>query len=126
LIKNVLIKHLRNFNLRRHQARKTPCVFQPKINEPNDASGNTYNITFNNCVFVLGEESVTQFDIPLFIDSWRMINKLSNEPFVRSGKLLTTFHEMVKQQPQNKNIVLKSTKAMKFNDHKRVENITCR
>lgn len=83
-----------NYNLRRHQARKTPCVFQPKVEQPNDSSGNTYII---NCVFVLGEESVTQVDIPQFIDSWRMINRLSNEPFVRSGKLLTTFHEMVKQ-----------------------------
>lgn len=98
MIKNVLIKHLRNFNLRRHQARKTVCVFQPKVNETNvnDPSGNTYNININY-VFVIGEEQVTQVDN--LIDSWRTINKISNEPFVRSGKLLTTFHEMVKQRP---------------------------
>jgi hypothetical protein len=85
-------------------------VFQPKINDSsggNDASGNTYIY-----VFVLGEEQVNQVDITQFIDSWRTINRLSEEPFVRSGKLLTTFHEMVKQQPRNKNVVLKSTKAM--------------
>ena len=73
-------------------------MFQPKVNETNvnDPSGNTYNININY-VFVIGEEQVTQVDN--LIDSWRTINKISNEPFVRSGKLLTTFHEMVKQRP---------------------------
>ena len=54
-----------NYDLKRHKARKIPCVSQPKVETHNDASGNTYNINNINVnyVFVLGEESVTQVDI---------------------------------------------------------------
>ena len=54
-----------NFNLRRHIARKSPCVIKQKVDDSsgvNDVSGNTYNITINNfTIFVLGEDNVSQF-----------------------------------------------------------------
>ena len=101
-----------NYNLKKHQARKTVCVFAP----PKDASGNINfinngNIQNINVTVVLGKDTPTNFNADQFIDSWRQINKTISDEYIRAGKLTFTFNDMVNEE-FGKNVKITNTKAM--------------
>jgi hypothetical protein len=115
-----------NYRLTRHLNRKFPCT-QVKTNEEiskNEKSieekniiinGNvTNNVTVNNYITInlFGNEDLSHINAERIIEEWRQINKTDSEEYTRAGKLVTTFHGLVNQNPNNHNIKLKNTKSM--------------
>ncbi len=97
-----------NYNLNRHNNRKTPCALI-KNEAINDSSGNTFiNNGTININISLGQENLSNFNTETLIESWRNINHNTSEDYTRANKLIISFHGMVK----NNNVSLASTKAM--------------
>lgn len=109
-----------NYILTRHLNRKFPCIQQTKElickNEKNIIiNGNvTNNVTVNNyfTINVFGNEDLSHINAERIIEEWRLINKTDSEEYTRAGKLVTTFHGLVNENPNNHNIKLKNTKSM--------------
>ena len=90
-----------NYDLKRHQARKFPCVVSP-IQD---------NVYITNNIFVFGNEDLSHINPERIIEKWRQINKADKEEYNRAGKLVVEFHELVNENPQNKNITLSNIKS---------------
>lgn len=106
-----------SYDLKRHLARKFPCVNNEIKNEiqkkeqsqaPTVIENQTnFFITIN----VFGKEDLSHIDPERIIEHWRQINKTSQEEYVRAGKLVTTFHKLVNENPTNQNIKLSNIKS---------------
>ena len=70
------------------------------------------NYVKNNTLIinVFGEEDLSHIDPERIIESWRQINKSHSlsENYNCAGKLVTSFHYLVNENPSNHNIVLKN------------------
>jgi hypothetical protein len=91
-----------NYDLKRHQARKIPCVLVPK-----QENVNNFYITIN----MFGNEDLSHIKPERIIEKWRQINKADKEEYNRAGKLVLTFHELVNENPTNKNVKLSNIKS---------------
>jgi len=85
-----------NYDLKRHQSRKFPCTLQ---------------VSENVNIFVFGNEDLSHINPERIIEKWRQINKGDKEEYNRAGKLVVTFHELVNENPKNKNIKLSNIKS---------------
>jgi len=99
-----------SFDLKRHSERKKPCKRGFSVNNSIDTSENIVinNLTVNNnlTINVFGKEDLSHIDPQAIIDSWREINKVVNDEYIRAGKLVINFHGMVKKNPLNDNVTL--------------------
>ena len=116
---NVCKKFCRDkYDLKRHLARKVPCVFTEIQIKPIEVGGitiinnGTIHQTTININFIMGHDDLSGIDIERIIDTWRNINKTTQEEYIRAGKLVTSFHSMVCENPINNNVKIASTKAM--------------
>ena len=102
-----------NYALKRHTNKKTPCVhiILPEVLQDTQPNVTVINNTIN-INLVLGQDDISNFDPEKFIEEWRNINKLTHEEYIRAGKLIISFHEMVMENIKNHNIMLNSTKSM--------------
>jgi len=101
-----------SYNLKRHLARIVPCVNNEIKNElQNKQQSQAPTVIENQTNFfitinVFGKEDLSHIDPERIIEHWRQINKTSQEEYVRAGKLVTTFHKLVNENPTNQNIKL--------------------
>ena len=105
------------YDLTRHTLRKNPCIFtEPVKNETGGGitiiNNGTINQTTINIHFVLGNDDLSGIDVERIIDEWRSINKTTEEEYTRAGKLVTTFHSMVCENPINHNIKIKNERSI--------------
>jgi len=100
-----------SYDLKRHLARKVPCVkieIKSEIQTPTVIENQTnFFITIN----VFGKEDLSHINPERIIEHWRQINKTSQEEYVRAGKLVTTFHKLVNENPTNQNIKLSNVRS---------------
>jgi hypothetical protein len=116
-----------NYDLNRHSSRKTPCAvleIQTRTNnvpEINNKSQNgnitiinngTINQTTININVIMGQDDLSGIDVERIIDAWRNINKTTQEEYIRAGKLVTSFHSMVCENPLNNNVKLTNAKGI--------------
>ena len=105
------------YDLNRHNLKKNPCVLAQEVlkNDTkiiNIINNGTINQTTINIHFVLGNDDLSGIDPKRIIDEWRYINKTTEEEYTRAGKLVTTFHSMVCENPTNRNIKVKNERSI--------------
>ena len=101
-----------NYGLNRHSLRGIKCISKNNTQEKKiDSSGvtivNVYNIhhatTGNlNC---FKNEDLSHIDVEEIIELWRKINKVSTDPYIRAGLLITGLHELINK---NQNFFLRN------------------
>ena len=105
------------YDLNRHLLKKNPCILTQEFLK-NDTAGitiinnGTINQTTINIHFVLGNDDLSGINIERIINEWRTINKTTEEEYTRAGKLVTTFHSMVCENPTNRNIKVKNERSI--------------
>jgi hypothetical protein len=104
-----------SYDLKRHLARKVPCVkneIKTEIQNKQQVSTVIENQTnFFITINVFGKEDLSHIDPERIIEHWRQINKTSQEEYVRAGQLVTTFHKLVNENPTNQNIKLPNVRS---------------
>ena len=105
-----------SYDLKRHLARKVPCINNNIQNKQNGGGGCGTTLIENQTNFfitinVFGKEDLSHIDPERIIEHWRQINKTSQEEYVRAGKLVTTFHKLVNENPTNQNIKLPNVRS---------------
>ena len=100
------------YDLNRHNLKKNPCVLIQEVLKNDTKIINIINQTTINIHFVLGNDDLSGIDPKRIIDEWRYINKTTEEEYTRAGKLVTTFHSMVCENPTNRNIKVKNERSI--------------
>ena len=111
-----------NYVLNRHLNRKFPCVeVNIQKNEKGESdkkiitiNGNVINNVVNNYITinVFGNEDLSHINPERIIEEWRQINKTDLEEYTRAGKLVTSFHGLINENPNNHNIKLNNIKSV--------------
>ena len=102
-----------SYDLKRHKGRKTPCVIGNNEQQFNQNSGLTIiNNGIINVFVTAGNENLQDYDLEILIECLRNLNKTEPEAYMRAMKLITKLQEIITENPQNKNVRLKSTKSM--------------
>jgi hypothetical protein len=103
-----------SYDLKRHLNKKIPCTLMNKKNDKTPSKGNNITIINNNIINIniFGSEDLSHINIESIIEEWRNINKITNEEYIRAGKLITSFHGMVNQNPLNHNVLLQNPKSI--------------
>jgi hypothetical protein len=102
-----------NYALKRHDARKTPCVVAPP--NPPDPSGNlTVNITNILNINVLSNETFPHDLTEHLVNYMRDTLKQGDDSFdyLRAMKWITELHKQICKDNQNLNVKLPSIKSM--------------
>jgi hypothetical protein len=97
-----------NYELNRHVSRKKPCINEreePKIIFINNGIINNYTIN------IFGKEDLSHINIEEIVEKIREINKITNDEYVRAGKLVIKFHKLVNENSSNKNIKILSERS---------------
>lgn len=109
--KTILQKHYTTCKKKQeyHQMLKKPK------NASIDSSGNTYNInngTINN-IFINGQEENT-IGVATIVQELKNILKIVGRdlPYLTAGTWITAVDTLVRENPQNQNVIVRSTKAM--------------
>jgi hypothetical protein len=86
---------------------------KPKQTEAStDSSGNTYNINFNN-IFINGQEENT-IGVATIVQELKNILKIVGRglPYLTAGTWITAVDKAIRENPQNQNVIVSSTKSM--------------
>jgi hypothetical protein len=100
------------YDLNRHLLKKNPCILTQEFLKNDTKIINIINNGTINIHFVLGNDDLSGIDPERIINEWRTINKTTEEEYTRAGKLVTTFHSMVCENPINHNIKIKNERSI--------------
>jgi len=119
--KKVSSKHKLNchFELCKKKQEYHQRLKKPKQTEAStDSSGNTYNInngTINN-IFINGQEENT-IGVATIVQELKNILKIVGRglPYLTAGTWITAVDKAIRENPQNQNVIVSSTKSMTAN-----------
>ena len=75
------------------------------------------NNNINNNVTIInmgGKETIDHIEIEQILDLWRTINKTydNSQIYLKAGKLITSFDDLIRELPENKNIFIPNSKCL--------------
>jgi hypothetical protein len=96
--------------------RENKCINKNNIQEKKiDSSGvtivNVYNIHANCNLNCFKNEDLSHIDVEEIIELWRNINKVSTDPYIRAGLLVTGLHELINKNEMNINVILPNIRS---------------
>ena len=107
-----------NYNLNRHLLKTKKCIKIEKEEfvQQKDTSGTNITIINNNTIHIninfFINDNISHITPEDIIDDFRIINKITQNEYVRAGKLVTQFHVRVNKNECNRNIILPNPRSL--------------